>query len=137
MKHAVIDTSVAVKWFFPESGKDKALELRKQHIDGKISLCTRDLFVYEFTSALRNYSSIKITDKDFTLACLAVDSLKIKYFSLEFSELKDLFLLSKKLSLSIYDCSYIVLTKKLKTTLYTADYKLYRQGKTAVNIVII
>ncbi len=137
MKNIVVDTSVAVKWFFPESGKDKALELKKQHLDGRISLCTRDLFVYEFISALRNYSSIKIEDKDFSLACSALNSLKMKYFPLEFSEWQEIFLLSKKLSLSVYDCSYILLAKRLKITLYTADQKLYRQAKSAIEMVII
>ncbi|MBM3209160.1 type II toxin-antitoxin system VapC family toxin [Candidatus Shapirobacteria bacterium] len=70
MKRVVFDTSVAIKWFFPESGKEKALELKDSHAAGEIRLCTRDLFLYEFTSCLKNYTMTKIKGRDFSLAAV-------------------------------------------------------------------
>ena len=32
MKNVVIDTSLAIKWFFPEPGFKKALEIEEKHI---------------------------------------------------------------------------------------------------------
>ena len=87
MKNAIIDTSVAMKWFFPEAGSEKALELKDKHIKGELTLYTRDLFLYEFTSAFKNYSVEKIEEKDFSLAVLALTSLNIKLLPLTFQEM--------------------------------------------------
>ena len=49
--------------FFPEAGSEKALELKDKHIKGELTLYTRDLFLYEFTSAFKNYSVEKLRKK--------------------------------------------------------------------------
>lgn len=128
IKPVVFDTSVAIKWFFPENGSEKAVGLKNDHLKRKISLCTRDLFLYELTSAFKNYSGIKIEEKDFLLSILAVKSLKLAVFPLTFKETGELFLISRKLDISIYDCSYILLAKRLQAPLYTADKKLYQKA---------
>lgn len=133
MKPIVIDTSVAVKWFFPENGQDKALELKEKHVAGEVVLSTRDLFLYELTSAFKNYTPVKIYEKDFSVATLAVQSLNLSFYHLEFAEMKELFLLSQKLVLSIYDCSFVLLAKKLSAPLYTADKKLYQKAHTFIS----
>lgn len=137
MKNVIIDTSVAMKWFFPESGFKKALELKDKHIKKEIAICSRDLFLYEFTSAFKNYSSQKIEGKDFFLAVSALMSLKIKFLPLKFHEAEELFLLSRKLNISVYDCSFALLAINLKAPLYTADKKLYLKGKNFAEMVLI
>jgi len=137
MKNIVIDTSVAMKWFFPESGSKKAFDLKNKHIKGKISIYTRDLFLYEFTSAFKNYSPKKIEEKDFFIALSALMSLKIKFLPLRYQELEELFLLSRKLDISVYDSSFLLLAKKLKAPLSTSDKKLYLKGKDFVEMVLI
>jgi len=137
MKNVVIDTSLAIKWFFPEPGFKKALEIKEKHIKGEIVIITRDLFLYEFTSAFKNYSLKKIGEKDFSIAVSAVISLGIKFFPLKHEELEELFFLSRKLNISIYDCSFLLLAKKLRAPFFTADKKLYLKGKifTKANLV--
>ena len=137
MQNIVIDTSVAMKWFFPETGFKKALELKDKQIKNEISIYSRDLFIYEFTSAFRNHSSVEIEKKDFSLAVSALMSLKIKFLPLKFQETTELFLLSKKLNISIYDGSFVLLARKLKAPLYTADKKLFVKGKDIVEMVLI
>ena len=137
MKNIVFDTSVAIKWFFPEKGKDKAGDLKKSHLQGKISLCTRDLFLYEFTSAFKNYKAIKIEEKDFLLAVCALRSLKLKIYPLEYDELKELFSISRKLQISIYDASFLSLAKRLRAPFYTADKKLYEKGKGFIPVFFV
>ncbi len=137
MKNIVIDTSVAMKWFFPESGFKKALELKDRHIKGKITIYSRDLFLYEFTSAFKNYSSQKIEEKDFSIAVSALTSLKIKFLPLKFQEIEELFLLSRKLNISIYDCSFLLLAIRLKAPLYTSDKKLLLKGRNFTEMVLI
>lgn len=137
MKDVIFDTSVAVKWFFPESGKDKALNLKDRHLAGEIQLCTRELFLYEFTSCLRNYTPVKIEEKHFFLAIKGVQALGLKIYPLEYTELGELFTISRKLGLSVYDCSYLLLAKRLKVPLYTADKKLYLKAKNLVACFLI
>lgn len=137
MKNIVIDTSVAMKWFFPEPGFKKALELKDKHTKNGIVIYSRDLFLYEFTSAFKNYSPSKIEEKDFSIAVAALMSLKIKFLPLKFQEIEELFLLSRKLSISIYDCSFVLLAMKLKTPLYTADKKLFVKGRDFTEMVLI
>lgn len=126
MNTAVVDTSVVIKWFFPnEVGSKKAVILKNELLEKKIRLCTLDLLLYEFTSVFKNYSTVKIEEKDFTIAIETLQKLGIASYSLGFSELSNLFNLSRKLQISIYDCSYIHLAKKLRAPLYTADKKLH------------
>ena len=137
MKNIVIDTSVAIKWFFPESGSDKANGLKEKQLKGNISIHTRDLFLYEFTSAFKNYSQPKIDDKDFSFAVTSLNSLNIKYIPLRFQELDDLFSLSARAGISIYDGSFILLAQKLKAPLFTSDKKLYLKCKDFVETMLI
>lgn len=137
MKNIVIDTSVAIKWFFPESGFKKALELKDKHIKKEISICSCDLFLLEFTSAFKNYSPQRIEQNDFSLAVTALVSLKLKFYPLRFEELKEMFNLSRKLGVSVYDVSFVILSKKLKATFYTADKKLYLKCKDQSDAVLV
>lgn len=137
MKNVVFDTSIAIKWFFPERDQDKALDLKNQHLAGKISLCTRDLFLYEMTSSFKNYTQSKIEEKDFFLAVQAIQSLKLQIFPLEYDELPELFAFSKTLAFSIYDCSYLLLAKKLQAPLYTADKKLHLVAKKFITSFLV
>ena len=137
MRQIVLDTSIAIKWFFPENGSGKALRLKRDHVKGKSLLCSRDLLLYEFVSALKNYSPLKIEEKDFKLATAALQAMRLKIYSLEYTELAELFRLSRKVNLSIYDSAYILLAKRLRTSLYTADKKLFLASKTFVRSFLI
>lgn len=139
MKNVVIDTSVAIKWFFPEAGFKKTLELKDKHINKEISIYSRDLFLYEFTSAFKNYSIEKIEEKDFSLAVSPLLSLKIKFLPLKFKEMNKLFSLSRKLSvlISIYDGSFILLAKNLKAPFYTADKKLFLKIRDYTDAILV
>lgn len=137
MKSAVIDTSVAMKWFFPEVGSEKAQELKEKHAKGELTLYTRDLFLYEFISAFKNYSGEKIEEKDFSLAMTALASLHIKFVPLQYKETEALYSLSRKLDISIYDGSFVLLAIQMKAPLFTSDKKLYLKGKKEIKIVLV
>lgn len=137
MKDVVFDTSLAVKWFFPESGRDKALGLKNQHLKGKIQLCTCDLFLYEITSCLRHYTPIRIEEKDFVLVAKSIQSLGLKIYPLEYDELEELFTLSRRLDISVYDYSYLLLAQKLKSPFYTADKRLHLKIKDIVRSSLV
>ena len=71
------------------------------------------------------------------LLTTVIMSLKIKFLPLKFQETKELYLLSRKLDISIYDCSFVLLAIKLKASLYTADKKLFIKAKDSVEIVLV
>jgi len=135
MKNVVIDTSVAMKWFFPENGFEKALDLKAQHMKGELTLYTRDLFLYEFVSAFKNYSMNTIEEKDISLAVAALMSLNIELVPLQSQEAEMLYALSRRLHISVYDGSFILLASHMKAPLVTADKKLYLKGKKEIKMV--
>lgn len=49
----VLDASVGVKWFIPESGQNEALALLRAAVDGDATLVVPDLFVYEVLRTVR------------------------------------------------------------------------------------
>lgn len=49
----VLDGSVGVKWFVPESGREEALALLKRAAAGDAKLVVPDLFVYEVLRTVR------------------------------------------------------------------------------------
>lgn len=59
----VVDASVILKWFFKtpeEKDRNKAIELRDQHILGKLSLCVPQYSIYEIANAL-SFSTYKLS----------------------------------------------------------------------------
>src|SRR5438093_9410622 len=50
---AVVDASVATKWYLPEADTDAALLLRESHLNGDVRLVSPDLMVYEVANAVR------------------------------------------------------------------------------------
>ena len=64
-------------------------------------------------------------------------SLKIKFLFLKFQETESLFKLSRKLDISIYDGSFVLLAQSLKTPLYTSDRKLFIKAKNSIEIILI
>jgi predicted nucleic acid-binding protein len=52
-RYAVVDASVGVKWFSPESGHDAAVDLLRQAALGEVVLVVPDLFVYEVLRTVR------------------------------------------------------------------------------------
>lgn len=137
MKQIVVDTSIVIKWFLPEKGSDKASKLKDEHVRKKIKICSCDLLLYEFVSAFKNYSKMKLSEKDFDFAVETFHSLKLNIYPLSYMDLTELFILSKKLDLTIYDCSYVLLAKKVRTSLYTADKKLFLASKTIASAFLI
>lgn len=52
-RFAVVDASVGVKWFVPESGRAEAMELLRDAATGEVTLVVPDLFVYEVLRTIR------------------------------------------------------------------------------------
>ena len=121
---AVVDASVATKWYLPEPDTDAALALRESHVNGDIRLVSPDLMVYEVANALRYHPRAGID----RLAEHIGDLFALDIGLDPTSETSMIAAIHSafRLGLSIYDASYISLAGRLDTVLYTADESLLR-----------
>lgn len=126
----IIDSSVALKWFFPKEEYDnEALTIKKDFTEKKIIISVPILFFYEVGNVLK--SSIKSSGAGsgktkrvyakFTYAEFIVHSSKELF--------KDAFEKAAKLDITFYDASYVVLAEYLQIPFYTADEKLLQRAK--------
>ncbi len=115
----VIDTSVVIKIFFPEEGSDRARFLVQNH-----DVVAPDLLVYEFT----NYISRRhgMTSDDVVFLLKQFYRLPIEFFVLPENRFVEVSQLAKKIKVTAYDASFLVLANSLKAPLVTADHKFYK-----------
>ena len=119
----VIDSSIVVKWFSHEEGSEEALQLRDEHILGKIVLVAPELIFWEVINALR------YKNNDEQKLVLVNKILWETQFHIE--KIND-FLLNKiisvalKYKLSFYDATYLALAVSNGCPLVTADKELLK-----------
>lgn len=118
----VIDASVAVKWYVEEEGRDKALRVRRDYVQGKIDLTSPALILYEVFNALRYHPGLSPAD-----VARYMDSLMDMQIDLRLPT-EDINKLAARLALreeiSGYDAHYIALAQTVQTQLITSDAKL-------------
>lgn len=126
----IIDSSVALKWFFPEEKYyNEALTIKKDFAKKEIIISVPILFFYEVGNVLK--SSIKNSRIDSNKAKRAYEKFTYADFITYSSKdlFKDMFEKATKLDITFYDASYIVLAEYLKIPFYTADEKLLQKAK--------
>jgi len=122
-ERVVLDASVVVKWFVVEEGREEALAIRDDYIDGRVSICAPHLMLFEVLNAVR-YARRDLEPS--TLRAIA-RSLALYGFDLyplagEYAELTAEVALRN--GITVYDASYVALARLLGATMYTADEKL-------------
>jgi predicted nucleic acid-binding protein len=125
---AVVDASVATKWYLPEADTDAAISLRQRHVSGDIRLVSPDLMVYEVANALRYHPRAGIDRLAEHIGDLF--ALEIGFDRTSETSMIAAIHSAFRLGLSIYDASYISLAERLDTVVYTADEALYRAAGT-------
>ncbi|MEK7517743.1 MAG: type II toxin-antitoxin system VapC family toxin [Patescibacteria group bacterium] len=126
----IIDSSVALKWFFPEEeSSNESLKIKKDFTEKKIMISIPVLFFYEVGNVLK--SSVKSLRIDSGKAKTVYEKFThaefITYSSKEL--FKDAFEKADSLDITFYDASYVVLADYLKIPFYTADKKLLQKIK--------
>ena len=126
-EEAVIDASVAVKWFSEEEGTDAALRIREAHMDGTTTLSAPDLLLYELANAFRYKPDY--TEEKGSMAIADIIDLEIDIISpsreLIDKAIKDAYLYD----IAIYDSCYLALGELLGIIVYTSDKKFYGKAK--------
>jgi predicted nucleic acid-binding protein len=119
----VVDTSVALKWFFPEDGSERAKALLTEDI-----LAAPDMLLYEITNVLHCKKQLTTDDvKQLVADFLDYDVQMFVIPSHKFSRVVDL---SEEFDITTYDASFIAMAELLKTEMVTADIKLANKVKT-------
>ena len=136
-KPTVIDASVALAWILPDENiSPEVNELYQRFAAGKINLIAPQLLFYEVLNGIR--SAVIQHRLDQNLAVKAIQQFNQLGIHLQVEQDgTDIVNLAVKLNLSVYDAAYIILTNKLKATLYTSDQKLFKAIGSVANIKLL
>ena len=119
MKKIVLDTSVVVKWFSGEKGRDKALDFLSQLQEGKIQIYLPELTKYELANAL--LKGKRLTAKQAEKFLSVFYSLPIEFISEDIESAADSVRIASSLKITYDDACFISLAKRLKAVLATAN----------------
>ena len=126
-EEAVVDASIAIKWFSEEEGTQAALKLREEHIEGTLILSAPDLLIYELANALRfkpDFDDEKVSRAVADIMDLQIDLINPGRELIEKStEAAYLY------GATVYDSCYLALGELLGVEVYTSDKKFYEKAK--------
>ena len=118
---AVVDSSVAVKWFVPEAGRDEAMALLRGRASGKLTIAAPDLLVYEVLGVVRRRqgaagaAAASRRLAGFELTVIPPDA-RLVAAALEQSD---------ALGCDLYDAFFAGLASLLEAPLYSADRRAH------------
>lgn len=123
----VIDASVVVKWFSKfEEDVDRSEELMNSYIEGKCSLMSPSLLLYELSNALRFNPNFKKEDVSKALESLLKLGLELIDFREVFEQAVEL---AFSRDITMYDAVYVAVSQVYHVPLVTADYELLEKVK--------
>ena len=119
---ALLDTSVAVKWFIREEDSEKAVDLRHAHGRAEILLHAPDILLLELTNALR-YSPL-VSAEEIPQALRLFPGLGITIIPFDLDALISSVPLSLEHDLAVYDAYFLALARAMEIPLITADQRM-------------
>ena len=126
-----MDPSVIAKWVLPgEPYQESAVRLKDDFVSGLVELCAPGFIVGEVANALwRAIKLERISEKDAKQALEALNDMRIELHGTNWAQASQELSIACKLDLTVYDASYLLLADRTKTSLITADKKLYEKAK--------
>jgi predicted nucleic acid-binding protein len=121
-KVIVADASVIVKWFVEEDYTKNALKIRKDYMTGTIDIWSTQLMPFEVLNVLR-YNQ-HLGQEEVGKASRSLSKFKVALYPI-LDEIAELSIQDAlRYGLSVYDSSYLALSKFFDKELYTADEKM-------------
>jgi predicted nucleic acid-binding protein len=123
----VVDASVAVKWFLPESGEplaEQAVALLEQFDRKEIQFVVPDLFHVEIASAIWKAVRTGRVSRAFADQALALLTQREFETVPSLNLLDGAFQIAADYGRTVYDCLYVALAMQTKSQLITADERL-------------
>jgi predicted nucleic acid-binding protein len=126
---AVVDGSVAAKWYFAEPGHEAADRVLAARIAGERELLAPDLIVPEFVNVL--WKRVRRQECSRAAAEVVLTLWEVDRPSLVPSSdlATQAFQLATALDQSVYDCLYLALALAIDAPLVTADHQLARAAR--------
>ena len=124
----VVDASIVVKWFSKfENDVKYAQKLLNSYIEGRSSLVSSSLVLYEICNALRFNPNFGREDVSRAIGSLV----KLGFELVDFFEVFEPAIeLAFSQDITIYDAAYIAVSQTRHIPLLTADYKLLAKIET-------
>lgn len=119
MKRIVLDTSVVVKWFNKEEGRDLALDYLRQLQEGNVEIFLPELTKYELANAL-----LKGKKLSFRLVRKGLNvfySLPVTFIPDGIELAEKSYRLAEKLGITYYDACFLALAESIEAVLITAN----------------
>lgn len=134
IRRCVLDTSVSVAWYLPETFSDEARSWQHRALDGDVELIVPSLHYWEFGNVLRTY--VKRSDLDAKLA-REIFTLHLEApLRIEEPDPASVFETALDFDATVYDAVFISLSRALEVPLLTAERKttpwVKRLGKNAL-----
>ncbi len=123
----VLDASVALKFFLPETGSDAALRL----LASRSAFAAPDIFPLELLAAVTKYHRRRLITLDEARTIEAVVGRMAVDLHPWQLLLASAFELSLLLHHGVYDCLYLALARQLSAPLVTADRKMQQKADRA------
>jgi predicted nucleic acid-binding protein len=124
----VVDASVVVKWYLSEPGRETALRLREDYVEGKLTLHAPSLMPYEVLNAVRYARrDIDVKTLETVAESLSLYGIELNVLRGEYAHLTARVAVENKIT--VYDAAYIALAKLNDIKLYTADDRLKKTLK--------
>jgi len=117
MADVVVDASVVVKWYIPESNHEQARALRDDYLDEAVDLRAPALLPFEVVNAL-NYSGYYDGD---SLQEVAETLPEYGIELVPFGSLGPVATVADELDITVYDAAYVALALTGADTAYTVD----------------
>jgi predicted nucleic acid-binding protein len=121
-KVTVADASVIVKWFVDEDYTEHVLKMKKDYTTGTIDIWSTQLMPFEVLNALRYNQQLGVEELGKASSSLSKFKVALHPILDGLAELsiQD----ASRYGISIYDSSYLALSKTFDKQLYTADEKM-------------
>jgi len=130
MPRYVVDASIIAKWVLPgEPYQENAVRVKEDFTSGTVELCAPYFVVEETANALwRAIKLERISEEDAEEALEALNDMRIELHGVTWAQASQELDIACKLDLTVYDASYLLLANKTKSSLITADKKLYEKA---------
>lgn len=125
MKPLVIDSSVIINWYVPQTYTSQALILLKQHQEGEWTFLASNHIYSEVGNGIWRLQRANIIKADDARTILEKLLRQVIHLTPTSDLLLDAYSLATKYDRSVYDSLYIALAQREKTQFVTADEKLF------------
>jgi predicted nucleic acid-binding protein len=135
----VVDTSVVVRWYLPQSGWQAARDYLSRFLAGTIELTTTDCARFELPHVLRKHGLQKggMNREQYRRASRSIDDLGIASRRLDADEIEQCAILADTHNVSFFDAVFVFECLLTGAVLLTSDGRLSRAAEGVVPVEVV